>query len=96
MNKWSVYIIHCTDDSFYTGISTDVEKRYTQHALQKQGAKYFRGRKPKQLVYMESGHNRSSATKREMEIKKLSRADKIQLISSLANQVKNAGNTLSG
>ena len=96
MNNWSVYIIHCTDDSLYTGISTDVEKRYTQHTLQQQGAKYFRGRKPKQLVYMESGHDRSSATKREMEIKKLNRADKIQLISSLANQINNVRNTLSG
>ena len=64
-----------------------MEKRYTQHASQQQGAKYFRGRKPKQLVYRESGHNRSSATKREMEIKKLSRADKIQLLSSSANQI---------
>ncbi|MCK5189981.1 MAG: GIY-YIG nuclease family protein [Methylococcales bacterium] len=89
-------MIHCTDDSLYTGISTDVEKRYTQHALQQQGAKYFRGRKPKQLVYMESGHDRSSATKREMEIKKLIRADKIQLILSFANQIKNFGKTLSG
>ena len=89
-------MIHCTDDSLYTGISTDVEKRYTQHALQQQGAKYFRGRKPKQLVYMESGHSRSTATMREIEIKKLTRTDKIQLISSLANQIKNVGNTLSG
>ena len=96
MNNWSVYIIHCTDDSLYTGISTDVVKRYPQHASHQQGAKYFRGRKPKQLVYMESGHDRSSATKREMEIKKLNRADKIQLISSLANQINNVRNTLSG
>ena len=87
MKNWSVYIIHCTDDSLYTGISTDVAKRYQQHASQ-QGAKYFRGRKPNKLVYQESNHDRSSASRREIEIKKLKRSDKIQLISSADNQVK--------
>jgi len=95
LSHWFVYIIHCTDDSLYTGISTDVEKRYKQHAAQ-QGAKYFRGRKPKQLVYQESGHDRSSASKRESAIKKLPRSHKIQLISSTENQLKYVGNTLSG
>ena len=73
--NWSVYIILCTDDTLYTGISIDVYKRYQQHANGK-GAKYFRGRQPKQLIYLESGHNRSSATKREISLKKLSREDK--------------------
>ncbi len=95
MSGWFVYMIHCTDGSLYTGISTDVEKRYTQHETQK-GAKYFRGRKPKQLVYQESGHDRSSASKREIEIKKLSRVNKMQLILSTENQIKHVGNTLSG
>jgi len=63
-----------------------VERRYAQHALQ-QGAKYFRGRKPKKLVYQESGHDRSSASKREIEIKKLSRENKFLLISSSHNQI---------
>lgn len=81
-----VYIIQCTDESLYTGITTDMEKRYQQHDL-KLGAKYFRGRKPKQLVFLEKGHDRSSASKRELDIKKLSRADKFKLISSLANQI---------
>jgi putative endonuclease len=72
----------------YTGITTDLEKRYQQHIAQK-GAKYFRGRQPKKLVYQESGHNRSSASKREIEIKKLLRSDKIQLILSKENQIKN-------
>lgn len=95
MSGWFVYMIHCTDGTFYTGISTDVKKRYTQHETQK-GAKYFRGRKPKQLVYQESGHDRSSASKREIEIKKLSRVNKMQLILSTENQIKHVGNTLSG
>lgn len=87
MKTWFVYIIHCTDDTLYTGITTDIERRYTQHALQ-QGAKYFRARKPKKLVYLESGHNRSTASKQEMEIKKLSRASKFQLIASQQNQIE--------
>lgn len=87
MSDWVVYIIHCTDESLYTGITNNVEKRYAQHAAQK-GAKYFRGRKPRQLVYQEDGHNRSTASKREIEIKKLSRESKFQLISSSENQMK--------
>lgn len=86
MKTWFVYIIYCTDDSLYTGITTDVKRRYAQHEVL-QGAKYFRGRKPKQLVYQESGHNRSTASKREIEIKKLSRASKFQLIASAQNQI---------
>ena len=84
-------MIHCTDGSLYTGISTDVERRYIEHTDQK-GAKYFRGRKPRELVYQESGHDRSSASKRESDIKKLSRADKVLLISSMDNQINSPGN----
>jgi putative endonuclease len=85
LKNWSVYIIQCSDESLYTGITTDVGKRYQQHALQ-QGAKYFRARKPKKLVYIEIEHDRSSASKREYEIKQLSRADKMILIDSNHNQ----------
>ncbi len=90
MKNWFVYIIQCTDGTLYTGITTDVEKRYQQHANQ-QGAKYFRARKPKALVFQENGHNRSTATKREMAIKKLTRLDKIQLILSDENQMRDKG-----
>lgn len=84
--NWSVYIILCTDDTLYTGISIDVYKRYQQHANGK-GAKYFRGRQPKQLIYLESGHNRSSATKREISLKKLSREVKFKVITSDNNHL---------
>jgi len=86
ISTWFVYIIHCTDDSLYTGITTDVNRRYKQHSLKK-GAKYFFGRKPKELVYQESGHDRSSASKREIMIKKLSRTDKFLLIASEENSL---------
>jgi len=84
--NWSVYIILCTDDTLYTGITIDITKRYQQHASG-QGAKYFRGRQPKQLVYLEPGHNRSTATKREMNLKKLNRNDKSRLIASDNNKL---------
>ncbi|MDD2760708.1 MAG: GIY-YIG nuclease family protein [Methylomonas sp.] len=76
---WVVYIILCSDDSLYTGISTDVERRFLQHQSGK-GAKYFRSRQPSRIVFVESGHCRASATRRELAIKKLNRADKVRLI----------------
>ncbi len=79
--NWLVYIILCSDDTFYTGITTDLQRRFDQHASG-QGAKYFRGRQPLQVVYQENGHTRSSAGRRELEIKALTRAEKITLISS--------------
>ena len=84
--NWQVYIILCTDNSLYTGITLDVERRLSEHggAL---GAKYFRGRKPRQVVYLESGHTRSSASKREAAIKRLKRTEKVVLIESGTNEV---------
>ena len=79
-------MILCTDDTLYTGIAVNVARRFSQHA-NKQGAKYFRGRQPKQLVYVETGHDRSTASKREIVIKKLPRFDKLQLLGSDMNKV---------
>ncbi|WP_432744586.1 GIY-YIG nuclease family protein [Methylobacter sp. G7] len=84
--NWQVYMILCTDDTLYTGITIDVARRFSQHA-DKQGAKYFRGRQPKQLVYVETGHDRSTASKREIVIKKLPRLEKFQLLASEINKV---------
>ncbi|VAX09650.1 hypothetical protein MNBD_GAMMA26-1129 [hydrothermal vent metagenome] len=84
---WRVYIILCTNGSLYTGISNDVARRLTQH-LNKRGAKFFRGHTPKQLVYLEKGHSRSSASCREAAIKQLSRAEKLCLIESEENAIK--------
>jgi len=84
---WQVYIILCTDDSLYTGITTDIERRLRQHDGQRQGARYFRGRRPQRLVYLEGGHSRSSASRREAAIKKLNRAQKCSLIASQMNDM---------
>jgi putative endonuclease len=85
--NWSVYIILCSDGSLYTGITTDVARRFAQHANQ-QGAKYFRGRQPEQLLYVENKHNRNSASQRENKIKKLTRTEKWQLIKSQNNPLQ--------
>jgi len=77
--NWQVYIILCSDNSLYTGISTDVERRFAQHAAGT-GAKYFRGRSPVRIVYLEKGHDRSSASRREIEIKRLRADEKKRLI----------------
>jgi putative endonuclease len=88
--NWQVYIILCTDNSLYTGITTDMTRRFRQHAAA-QGAKYFRGRRPGEVVYLEGGHTRSTASKREAAIKRLLRADKLQLIASNSNELSTAG-----
>jgi putative endonuclease len=87
--NWQVYIILCSDDSLYTGISTDVVRRMQQHAARR-GARYFRGRQPRAIVYLESGHSRSSASRREALIKQLPRGVKQQLISSDRNELAGA------
>lgn len=78
--SWQVYILLCSDNSLYTGITTDIARRFLQHA-QGQGAKYFRGRQPLEVVYLETDHNRSSAARREAEIKALKRGSKELLVS---------------
>lgn len=76
---WYLYILQCGDGSLYTGITTDVEKRLEAHRSGK-GAKYTRGRLPLALRYRESCGTHSDALKRELEIKHLSREEKLALI----------------
>ena len=76
---WYLYILRCRDDSLYTGITTDVERRLEAHRSGK-GAKYTRGRGPLELVYSEKCGDHSEALKRELEIKALSREEKLKLI----------------
>lgn len=76
---WYVYIIQCADNSLYTGITTDVSRRVKTHN-EKSGGSYTRIRTPVKLVYQESHPNRSSALRREAQIKKWSRAKKLARI----------------
>ncbi|ABB31672.1 GIY-YIG domain nuclease, putative [Geobacter metallireducens GS-15] len=79
--SWQVYIILCSDNSLYTGITTDLDRRFRQHAGGT-GAKYFRGRRPLRVVYLENDHSRSSAASREAKIKAMGRTEKMNLITT--------------
>ncbi|MBE0598189.1 MAG: GIY-YIG nuclease family protein [Desulfuromonadales bacterium] len=77
--SWHVYILACSDNSLYTGITTDIDRRFRQHR-EGRGARYFRGRQPLQVVYLENDHSRASASRREAQIKAMSRLDKDLLV----------------
>lgn len=79
--SWSVYILRCADDSLYTGITIDVERRLYEHNNDNlKGARYTRARRPVKLIYQENCEDRSAASQREYQIKKLSRQQKLALI----------------
>ncbi len=75
-----VYIVHCTDETLYTGITTDLERRVLEHNSTTLGAKYTHTRRPVVLVYSKKFKDRSLASKEEMRIKQLTRAQKLALI----------------
>lgn len=78
-----VYIVRCADDTLYTGITKEVDRRVDEHNSSDKGAKYTRSRQPVRLVYSEKHPDRSSASKREYAMKKkMSRAEKITLIAA--------------
>ena len=79
-----IYILKCADETLYTGITTDLERRIDEHNNSDKAAKYTRGRRPVFLVYTEKYKDRSAASKREYEIKKkMTKADKLDLIMGL-------------
>ena len=75
-----VYIVECSDETLYTGIALDLECRIEEHNASEKGAKYTRSRRPVKLVYYEEHPDRSSASKREYAIKKMSRKAKQELL----------------
>ncbi len=78
-----VYMVKCADNTLYTGIATELERRIEEHNDSDKGAKYTRVRRPVRLVYSEEHPDRSAASKREYEIKKkMSRVEKLKLIES--------------
>jgi len=80
VSDWSVYVIRCADDSLYTGISTDVERRFRQHSDGRRGARYLKGRTPLQLVFALPVGDRSRASRVEYRLKQLSKRDKERLL----------------
>jgi putative endonuclease len=80
--KWTVYILRCADETYYTGVARDPARRLSEHNGQDgRGARYTRARQPVRMVYTETARGRSQAQHREAAIKKLSRAQKIRLVS---------------
>ncbi len=73
-----VYLLKCEDDSLYCGITTDVERRFQEH-LSGIGSNYTRAHKPVEIIYTEQVTDRSTASKREAEIKKMKRVEKLAL-----------------
>ncbi len=80
LSVWHVYIVCCRDNTYYTGITTDLIRRMEEHNSTQKGAKYTRTRRPVELVYFEKAASRSIATRREEQIKKLPLASKKELI----------------
>lgn len=78
MKNWTVYILRCGDDSLYTGVTTDLNRRLDEHN-DGEGAKYTRSRLPVSVEYIELGHDQSSALSREYEIKQMSKDAKERL-----------------
>lgn len=77
-SSWTVYILRCADDTLYTGITNDLPNRLAAHESGK-GAKYLRGRTPFVLAHTESHPTKSEALKREIQVKGLSRMEKLEL-----------------
>lgn len=83
MSQWFVYIAACADKSLYTGITTNPNRRLQQHNGDiAGGARYTRARRPVELIYQEACESRAAASSREWEIKKLSRINKLELVTS--------------
>ncbi|MEI8361381.1 MAG: GIY-YIG nuclease family protein [bacterium] len=80
-----LYIVKCSDETLYTGITTDIVRRVLEHNNDIKGAKYTKARRPVELVYSLEFANRSLAQRAESEIKKLTRAQKISLIAGVLN-----------
>ncbi|MEI7810679.1 MAG: GIY-YIG nuclease family protein [bacterium] len=75
-----LYILKCADETLYTGITTDLDRRLMEHNTSKKGAKYTMARRPVEIVYSKRFKNRSNASKEEARIKKLTKAEKLAMI----------------
>jgi len=83
---WFVYLVRCQDGTFYCGLAKDPARRLAEHNSADKGAKYTRGRRPVQLVYTEEVASRAKATKREGQIKRMARTQKMALIKDGTSQ----------
>jgi putative endonuclease len=80
-STWFVYLLRCADNTLYGGVTTDLDRRLSEHNnSNKLGAKYTRARRPVQLAYAENASNRKSACIREYQLKRLKKNEKEQLV----------------
>ena len=79
--KWFLYVLQCSDGTYYTGVTTNVDRRLTEHNTSKRGSKYTKSRRPVKLIYSLEYENRSSAQKAEHKFKNLTRKQKQKIIS---------------
>lgn len=87
MSNWFVYLIRCNDNSLYTGITTDIERRFQEHQdKDNKGSKYLKGKGPLELVWQRKVKDRSEASKLEYAIRNLSKDKKEQLINKPPGQ----------
>ena len=98
VQPFSLYILRCADGTLYTGIAADVTRRLAEHVSGSRGAKFLRGKGPLELVFEEAAADRAEASRLEYRVKRLSRADKLELIAGrrrlrdlLENQVLDGG-----
>ncbi len=84
--KYYAYMVICSDNTIYSGFTTNLEKRINTHNSGK-GAKYTRTRTPVHLVYWEEFYDKSNALKKEYSLKKLTRTKKLELISNFKKKV---------
>jgi len=80
ISKWKIYVVKCADDTLYTGVTTDIERRVEEHNSSDKGAKYTKNKRPVELVYFENRDDKVDAMQREYAIKQLSRKEKLELI----------------
>ena len=83
MKPWYLYVVCCSDSTLYTGITTDIKRRISQHNSGR-GAKYTKGRGPVKLMHIRQYKNRSDASKAEAKFKKFKRTKKLQIIDNFA------------
>ena len=80
IKKWFLYVLLCADGSYYTGVTTDLDRRVVEHNCSPKGAKYTKTRRPVELVYSKNYNDRSSVQKAEYKFKRLKRGQKVKII----------------
>jgi putative endonuclease len=91
-STWEVYIIETQSGKLYTGITNNFERRFQEHQKRQRGARFFHFSAPKKVVFRKSYPNRSEASKEESSIKKMSRGEKVALITSTTKKKKRGAN----